>query len=199
MAEVEIAGAKIKGGKILLILPILGTLGGGLWGGFEFYKDYMNMREKIDSYEAPDLSGFDKKLAVLEEEIHGVVKEVHAEVKVIQSEFGALKVEMEAVHNYEETIKQSADEARDYTKEVKRDVKNEMHHMEGQIESIEKRGKDAFRMVRESIDTNDAKVRKMITDNSERFDNRREQLRNDMDALEVRIKSQMKDLQDTIK
>ena len=31
MAEVEIAGAKIKGGKILLILPILGTLGGGLW------------------------------------------------------------------------------------------------------------------------------------------------------------------------
>ena len=57
MAEVEIAGAKIKGGKILLILPILGTLGGGLWGGFEVYKDYMNMREKLESYSAPDLSG----------------------------------------------------------------------------------------------------------------------------------------------
>ena len=51
MAEVEIAGAKIRGGKLLLILPILGTLGGGLWGGFEFYKDYLNMREKIESYE----------------------------------------------------------------------------------------------------------------------------------------------------
>ena len=50
MAEVEIAGAKIKGGKMLLLLPILGTLGGGLWGGFEFYKDYMNMRERIESY-----------------------------------------------------------------------------------------------------------------------------------------------------
>ena len=37
MAEVEIAGAKIKGGKILLILPILGTLGGGFWGGFECF------------------------------------------------------------------------------------------------------------------------------------------------------------------
>ena len=67
MAEVEIAGTKIKGGKILLILPILGTLGGGLWGGFEFYKDYMNMREKIEEYSAPDLSGFDKKLAVLKQ------------------------------------------------------------------------------------------------------------------------------------
>ena len=198
MAEIEAAGMKIKGGKILLILPILGTLAGGLWGGFEFYKDYMNMREKIESYTAPDLSGFDKKLAVLEQELHGVVKEVHAEVKVIQSEFGALKVEMEAVHNYEETIKASADEARDYTKEVKRDVKDEMHHMEVQIEAIEKRGKDAFRLVRESIDTNDTKVRKMITDNSERFDARREQLRNDMDNLEKRIKGEMKELKDSI-
>ena len=72
MAEVEIAGAKIKGGKILLILPILGTLGGGLWGGFEFYKDYMNMREKIESYSAPDLSGFEQKLAVLHEEMNAL-------------------------------------------------------------------------------------------------------------------------------
>ena len=49
MAEVEIAGAKIKGGKIMLILPLLGTLGGGLWGGFEFYKDYMDMKEIIQN------------------------------------------------------------------------------------------------------------------------------------------------------
>ena len=47
MAEVEIAGAKIKGSKMLLILPLLGSLGGGLWGGFEFYKDYMDMKEII--------------------------------------------------------------------------------------------------------------------------------------------------------
>ena len=56
MAELEIAGAKIKGGKLLLVLPVLSALGGGLWGGFEFYKDYMDMKEKIQSYQAPDLS-----------------------------------------------------------------------------------------------------------------------------------------------
>ena len=38
----------------------------------------------------------------------------------------------------------------------------------------------------------------MITDNSERFDTRREQLRNDMDNLEKRIKSEMKELKDSI-
>ena len=173
MAEVEIAGAKIKGGKMLLLLPILGTLGGGLWGGFEFYKDYMNMRERIESYEAPDLSGFEKKLAVLHEE-------------------------MQSLKQMESMIKQSADDARDYTKDIKRDLKDEMHHMSKQVDDIEKRGKEAFRLVRDSIETNDKKVRKLVTDSGDRFDRRREQLRNDMDTLETRIKAQMKELNDSI-
>ena len=173
MAEVEIAGAKIKGGKMLLLLPILGTLGGGLWGGFEFYKDYMNMRERIESYEAPDLSGFEKKLAVLHEE-------------------------MQSLKQMESMIKQSADDARDYTKDIKRDLKDEMHHMSKQVDDIEKRGKEAFRMVRDSIETNDKKVRKLVTDSGDRFDRRREQLRNDMDNLEQRLKAQMKELKDSI-
>ena len=172
MAEVEIAGAKIKGGKMLLLLPILGTLGGGLWGGFEFYKDYMNMRERIESYEAPDLSGFEKKLAVLHEE-------------------------MQSLKQMESMIKQSADDARDYTKDIKRDLKDEMHHMSKQVDDIEKRGKEAFRMVRDSIETNDTKVRKLVSDSSDRFDNRREQLRSDMDNLEQRLKAQMKELKDS--
>ena len=173
MAEIEAAGMKIKGGKILLILPILGTLGGGLWAGFEFYKDYMNMRERIESYEAPDLSGFEKKLAVLHEE-------------------------MQSLKQMESMIKQSADDARDYTKDIKRDLKDEMHHMSKQVDDIEKRGKEAFRMVRDSIETNDKKVRKLVTDSGDRFDRRGEQLRNDMDNLEQRLKAQMKELNDSI-
>ena len=35
MAEVEYEGIKMSGSKMLLILPLLGTLIGGLWGGFE--------------------------------------------------------------------------------------------------------------------------------------------------------------------
>ena len=67
-----------------------------------------------------------------------------------------------------------------------------------QVDGIEKRGKDAFRLVRNSIETKDKKVRKMVTDSSDRFDNRREQLRNDMDNLEKRIKAEMKELKDSI-
>ena len=166
MAEVEVGGVKFKGGKIVILFTLLSTLGGGLWAGFEFYKDYMDMREQIESYTAPDLSGFEKKLAVLHKEMVA--------------------------------LRQSTDDARDYTKDIKRDLKDEMHHMSKQIDDIEKRGKDAFRLVRNSIETNDKKVRKMVTDNSDRFDKRREQLRNDMDNLDQRIKAEMKELKNSV-
>ena len=65
MAEIEYGGIKV-GVLNSFVLPLIGTLGGGLWAGFEFYKDYMNMKEQI--IVAPDLSEFDKRLAVLKEE-----------------------------------------------------------------------------------------------------------------------------------
>ena len=34
--EVEFAGVKFRGGKIFIIITALSTLGGGLYGGFEF-------------------------------------------------------------------------------------------------------------------------------------------------------------------
>ena len=196
--EVEFAGVKFRGGKIFVIITALSTLGGGLYAGFEFWKDYMDMKEKIEKYVAPDLSGFDKKLAVLKTEMESLITETHAKVEVIGTEFSALRTEVKAFEKLEEGIKQTAEDARDYTKDIKRDIKDELHELSKQVDDIEKRGKESFRMVRDSIETNDTKVRKMVTDNSDRFDKRREQLRNDMDTLELRVKSEIKELKKKI-
>ena len=196
--EVEFAGVKFRGGKIFVIITALSTLGGGLYAGFEFWKDYMDMKEKIEKYVAPDLSGFDKKLAVLKTEMESLITETHAKVEVIGTEFSALRTEVKAFEKLEEGIKQTAEDARDYTKDIKRDIKDELHELSKQVDDIEKRGKESFRMVRDSIETNDTKVRKMVTDNSDRFDKRREQLRNDMTALENRVKEQLKELKKKI-
>ena len=196
--EVEFAGVKFRGGKIFVIITALSTLGGGLYAGFEFWKDYMDMKEKIEKYVAPDLSGFDKKLAVLKTEMESLITETHAKVEIIGTDFSALRTEVKAFEKLEEGIKQTAEDARDYTKDIKRDIKDELHELSKQVDDIEKRGKESFRMVRDSIEINDTKVRKMVTDNSDRFDKRREQLRNDMTALENRVNEQLKELKKKI-
>ena len=49
MAEIEFAGITFKGGRIIVLLTALSTLGGGSWAAFEFYKDYMDMKEVIEN------------------------------------------------------------------------------------------------------------------------------------------------------
>ena len=109
-----------------------------------------------------------------------------------------LREEMSALENEVNSKEELIQDARDYTKDIKNDLKDELHIMSKQVDDIEKRGKEAFRMVRDSIETNDTKVRKLVSDSSDRFDNRREQLRSDMDNLEQRLKAQMKELKDSI-
>jgi len=177
MAEVEYKGIKIGGSKLLLILPLLGTIAGGLWGGFELWTRYQAMEVKIAKYVAPDLSGFDKRIAIVEKTFEGELSSLRAELKTIQD---------------------SVVTASDYTRDIKNDLKGDITIIEKTIDGVERRGKEAFKLVRDSIEVNDTKVRDMVTVSSDRFDNRREQIRNDMDNLEKRIKTEMKELKDSI-
>ena len=67
--EIEIGGVTIKGGRVFVILSALGALIGTLYGAFEVYKTYEDMQEAITTYEAPDLSGIEERISILEERI----------------------------------------------------------------------------------------------------------------------------------
>ena len=64
---ISIGGYEFTPAKLMIAFTIVSSVLGGLYGTFEVYKDYIGMKKKIASYEAPDLSGFDKRLAVIEE------------------------------------------------------------------------------------------------------------------------------------
>jgi len=78
--EVEYGGIKAKGGKLFIIISLLGTIGGGLWGFFDLVKRYEDMEAKIQSYVAPDLSGFDKRLDVMKKDM-SAMKELVADAQ----------------------------------------------------------------------------------------------------------------------
>ena len=71
MAEFEIAGMKFKGGKAAIVLTALSTLGGASWAGFEFYKDYMDMREIVSNI---DVGVIEARNAVIETKLDEAIE-----------------------------------------------------------------------------------------------------------------------------
>ena len=64
---ISIGGYEFTPAKLMVVFTLVSSLLGGLYGSFEVYKDYIGMKKKISEYSAPDLSEFDKRLAVIEE------------------------------------------------------------------------------------------------------------------------------------
>jgi septal ring factor EnvC (AmiA/AmiB activator) len=86
MTELEVGGVKFKGGKAFAIIMALGSMVGALYGGFEVYKDYMDMKEQIQEYEAPDLSGIEEEIAVAKETIASQNTQIDAMRTLIESQ-----------------------------------------------------------------------------------------------------------------
>jgi hypothetical protein len=64
---ISIGGYAFTPAKLMIAAGIVSSILGGLYGAFEVYKGYQDMKEKIAKYVAPDLSEFDKRLTVVEE------------------------------------------------------------------------------------------------------------------------------------
>ena len=131
MAELEVAGIKFRGGKIFLVLTALTTAGGGLWGGFEFYKDYLNMKEQIQEYVAPDLSGFDKEIALTK-------KEMESKTDLIQTEVNMTIQEMEMIMSEIRLVS-------DVANELKNDLRQDVRRVEKIVNDVEQQTKEDSR------------------------------------------------------
>lgn len=147
MAEIEYGGIKVGGSKLLLILPLVGTLGGGLWAGFEFYKDYMDMKEQIQNYVAPDLSEFDKQLAVITEEMT-LTRE---EVKIIRDSIG---------------------EQVDFMRDTKHDLRGDLVRMEKILDKVENDIDAVEDEAQALMDRTKSDARQMIEDANNRFNDK---------------------------
>lgn len=63
---ISIGGYDFTPAKLMLAGTIVSTVIGGLFGVFQFYKDYMSMKDAIANYVSPDLSAVETRLVKLE-------------------------------------------------------------------------------------------------------------------------------------
>ena len=89
MAEIEVAGVKASGSKLLLILPLIGTLIGGLWGGFELYNRLLVAEKKLALMQPAQIQAeMDKLVAltdVIKDNLQGEITEAVRLARQVES------------------------------------------------------------------------------------------------------------------
>ena len=133
MAELEFAGVKFKGGKIVVILTALSTLAGGLWGGFEFYKDYLDMKTKIQEYTAPDLTYLEKEIAVIKSELDSVLAEITIVADVAKDLKNDMKADLRSMNGDIRHITEIVNDVEDRQKEDTREIFDELKLIEDNL------------------------------------------------------------------
>jgi len=64
---ISIGGYEFTPAKLMVAFTIVSSILGGLYGAFEVYKDYQDMKSKITKYVAPDLSELYKKMELTQQ------------------------------------------------------------------------------------------------------------------------------------
>ena len=164
--EIEYGGIKAKGGKLFVIISLLGTIVGGLWGGFEFYKDYQDMKGQITSYVAPDLSEFDKQLGILDVEVSDTKHLISSEIR---------------------SMKAIIDEAQDTTRDIRTTMKTDINLFSDQIAAIDKRSREDGLETRTAMRNAENEVRQLIADTSKRWDDKLQKVDNKLQKVDNQI------------
>ena len=175
--EVSYGGISAKGGKLFIILSLLGTISGGLWGGFELFKRYEDMEQKINEYVAPDLSGFDKNLGMMQT----LVKEQRTTVSV---EIEALKSYVSVEVN---ALKDLVADAQETARDIRTDIKGEVMEQTDQISAIDKRSRSDGLETRQAMRSAEKEIRELINTTGKRWDDKLTKVDDQIESLEKKL------------
>jgi methyl-accepting chemotaxis protein len=159
MAEVEFGDVKVSGGKLLLIIPLLGSIAGALWGGFELYQRLLDAEEAVTNYVAPDMSGINQQLAVQAETIEAISEEVTTQfetlnilVENLQEDVDRIREDVDEIDNFVRNIDES-------TNETQRDLRNDVYAME---ETLNDRMREIDEQLRETRDDLEESIERIL-------------------------------------
>jgi predicted nucleic acid-binding Zn-ribbon protein len=157
MAEVEVGGVKFTGGKMFAVITALSTLGGVAWGAFEFYNDYRNMKEQIQSYVAPDLSGINERISVMEEQVVNAVDNTRTIKLDLKRDIQNIETQVDRVEQIVKDTQDNIDatlrEVEIVSRESEKDTRDRMRETEDRIDaSMEKLEKKLGEQIQEALD-----------------------------------------------
>ena len=147
MAEFEIGGMTFKGGKMMVMLTALSTLGGGAWAGFQFYDDYMDMKEVIANIDTDAIEARNTQIIQKLDEAIEYTRDIKSGLRddIISIEKQADRVE-DQVRDSEEKVRLMIDKANERFEakrdSLKSDTDRDMKDLEDRLEAKLQRALD---------------------------------------------------------
>jgi len=135
MAEVEYQGIRIGGGKLLLILPLLGTVGGFLWGGFELYNRLLDAESKLNSLQPEVILAEIGRL----ETVYDLIRDELA------SDIDSVSDEIVEANRLSRIVESS-------TADTQREVRNDVYSIERELQSQLQSLRSEMRTVQVNVD-----------------------------------------------
>jgi len=132
---ISIGGYEFTPAKLMVAFTLVSSILGGLYGAFEVYKDYQDMKTKITKYVAPDLSEFDKRLAVIE-------KNSQQEVEYVNNIKNDLKADIRRQGDQIDQVERSAKQTQRETQQDVQDVRKDLKQL----------GKDVDNKIQKALD-----------------------------------------------
>ena len=161
--ELEFGGATITGGKLLLIIPFLGAVGGAMWGGFEVYQRLLEAEEAVINYVAPDFSAYDEALAVLQSRLTDqdrildtVEESLRAETEGVENQLERILSNInDQIDTIEADVRQSESIARiaeDTVAETTRELRDDVYGLEERVNDTLREVDTDLREIREELE-----------------------------------------------
>lgn len=116
---ISIGGYNFTPAKIMIAGGIISSVLGGLYGAFEVYKDYMDMKQQIQEYVAPDLSELNKKIELA---VQNTEKTMEFTNEIKNDLKGDIRRLENTFENLERSSKQSIRENERMVNDVKKEV-----------------------------------------------------------------------------
>jgi|TARA_R110002050_G_scaffold92228_1_gene193062 predicted nucleic acid-binding Zn-ribbon protein len=138
MAEFEFGGMTFKGGKAAVLLTALSTLGGASWAAFEFYKDYMDMKEVVQNIDVNAIESRNKIIETKLDEAIEYTRDIKSGLRddIISVEKQADRVE-DQVRESEEKVRVMIDKANERFENkrdsLKSDTDRDMKELEDRL------------------------------------------------------------------
>jgi dsDNA-specific endonuclease/ATPase MutS2 len=160
---ISIGGYEFTPAKLMVAFTLVSSTLGGLYGAFEVYKDYQSMKKKIANYEAPDLSEFDKRLAVIEQNSQKTTDYTRDIKNDLKSDIRRNESVTEQV---ERSVKQAQRETEQEMRQARKDVREDLDKARSEVVAIRKEMADARREISKEVDQLkkevDSKIQKAI-------------------------------------